>query len=150
MAISRGAGTEIIRSQHFEDIDSTVKKIIIGEQHHIYTILSIVIHMQATNTAGTNVVNVRFNGYDAFGGDTAQEFLLLKETIIAGKTFVWNDTFSFNGFEPTNYTGGALTTTMQNAIADQGSSVAQYIDMYTTHADDVCEAHITYIDQNNA
>ena len=38
MAIARGAGTEIIRCQHFEDIDSTVKKIIIGEQHHIYTI----------------------------------------------------------------------------------------------------------------
>ena len=49
---------------------------------------SIIIYMQATQTAGTNVVNMRFNGYDAYGGDTAQEFLLLKETIVAGKTFV--------------------------------------------------------------
>ena len=149
MAISRGAGTEIIRCQHFEDIDSTPKKIIIGEQHHIYTILSVIIYMQNAQAA-TNTIQMRFNGYDAYGGDTAQEFLLLKQTIVAGNTFVWNDKFSFNGTEPTNYTGGALTTVMQNAIADQGSSVAQYIDMYTTHADDICEAHITFIDQNNA
>ena len=43
MAIARGAGTEIIRTAMFEDIDSTTQKLIIGEQHHIYTVLSIVI-----------------------------------------------------------------------------------------------------------
>ena len=38
----------------------------------------------------------------------------------------------------------------QNAIADQGSSVAQYIHCVTTHADDNYQIVITYIDQNNA
>jgi len=150
MAIARGAGTEIIRSQLITDIDSTTKIIIIGEQHHIYTILSVVIYMQATQTAGTNVFKMRYHGYDAYTGTSATEFLMLNEIIVPNSTFVWNDKFSFNGFEPTDFTSGALTAVKQNAIADQGSSVAQRIDCYTTHADDLCNVMITYIDQNNA
>ena len=150
MAISRGPGTEIIRCQHIEDIDAVGKIIIIGEQHHVYTILSVIIYMQSSDTPGTNVFKMRFHGYDAYTGTSATEFLLLNEKIVAGKTFVWNDKFSFNGFEPTDFASGALTAVKQNAIADQGSSVAQYIQCYTTHVDDICEAHITYIDQNNA
>jgi|TARA_R100001530_G_scaffold817_1_gene1417 hypothetical protein len=150
MAVARGAGTEIIRCQHFEDIDSTTKIFIIGEQHHIYTILNITVYMQNSNTPGTNVFKIRFRGYDAYSGTSNAEFLLLNEVIVAGKTFVWNDKFSFNGFEPTDFASGALTAVKQNAIADQASSQAQYIECYTTHADDICEVHITYIDQNNA
>jgi hypothetical protein len=75
---------------------------------------------------------------------------MLNEIIVPNSTFVWNDKFSFNGFEPTDFTSGALTAVKQNAIADQGSSVAQRIDCYTTHADDLCNVMITYIDQNNA
>ena len=152
MAISRGSGTEIIRCQHFKDIDANGKIIIIGEQHHIYTILNITIYMQATQTAGTNVFKMRFTGYDAYAGATAQQFFLLNELIVVGKTFVWNDKLSFNGFEPADFASGALTAVKQNAIADQGSSpgVAQFIECYSTHVDDVCEVHITYIDQNNA
>ena len=43
MAIARGAGTEIIRSVHFEYIASETasKLLILGEQHHIYTVLSL-------------------------------------------------------------------------------------------------------------
>ena len=40
--------------------------------------------------------------------------------------------------------------TKQNAIADQGSSVAQYLYCHATHASDDFEIGITYIDQNNA
>jgi hypothetical protein len=40
--------------------------------------------------------------------------------------------------------------TKQDAIADQGSSVAQYLQCNTTAAADNCEVGITYLDQNNA
>ena len=38
----------------------------------------------------------------------------------------------------------------QDAIADQGSSVAQKITMYVSHASTQIDVHVTYIDQNNA
>ena len=66
------------------------------------------------------------------------------------ETFVWNDKFSFNGYEPSNFTGAMDGVDDQNAIADQGSGVAQYLWTNTTHADDNFEVLITYIDQNNA
>ena len=40
--------------------------------------------------------------------------------------------------------------TKQDAIADQGSSVAQKLRMSTTHASDGAHVTVTYIDQNNA
>ena len=46
MAIARGAGTEIIRTAHFEDVDNA-QALIIGEQHHIYTVLSIIVCCRA-------------------------------------------------------------------------------------------------------
>ena len=63
MAIARGAGTEIIRTAMFEDIDSTTQKLIIGEQHHIYTVLSIVICCASIQAAG-NQININLQGYD--------------------------------------------------------------------------------------
>ena len=62
MAIVRTAGTEIIRTAYFEEVANTDQKIIIGEQHHIYTVLSIVL-MSITYTAGS--VYIYFKGYDA-------------------------------------------------------------------------------------
>ena len=43
MAISRGAGTEIIRTIHFDydAANTSDQQLIIGEQHHIYTVLNI-------------------------------------------------------------------------------------------------------------
>ena len=43
MAIARGAGTEIIRAHHFENITNSDKILIFGVQHHIYTVLSIIV-----------------------------------------------------------------------------------------------------------
>ena len=54
MAIARGAGTEIIRTAKFADVDSTVTTLITGVQHHIYTVLSIVVQCESTATPGTN------------------------------------------------------------------------------------------------
>ena len=74
---------------------------------------------------------------------------LFRWQAVANDTFVWNDKFSFNGYEPTNFTGPLDDATKQNAIADQGG-VAQYLWANTSHADDNFEILISYIDQNNA
>ena len=68
----------------------------------------------------------------------------------AGSTFVWNDKFSFNGYEPTDFTGAMNAADDQDAIADQGSSVAQYLKFFSTSNSTGWDIHITYIDQNNA
>ena len=56
MAIARGAGTEIIRCQHFEDLaGGSDRNIIIGEQHHIYTVLSIIVYCNTQNASSDYV-----------------------------------------------------------------------------------------------
>ena len=147
MAKARGAGTEIIRSAHFEDVAQTVQKLIVGEQHHIYTVLSIIFQCEARS--GSENGMLRFNGYDALGGTTNQVIKLCTTAVPAGGTYVWNDKFSFNGFEPTDFTGPMDDVTKQNAIADQGSSVAQFLTFQTDSGSTQYDIHITYIDQNN-
>ena len=146
MAISRGAGTEIIRSASFEQVESTAQTLIQGVQHHIYTVLSIIFF----NTGGTDNGTLQLIGYDSYAGTTAQEFNLVNVECAAGSTFVWNDKFSFNGYEPTDFTGAMNAADDQDAIADQGSSVAQYLKFFSTSNSTGWDVHITYIDQNNA
>ncbi len=149
MAIARGAGTEIIRSAYFEDIDGSVAtKIIQGVQHHIYTVLSVIIYCDSVQAA-SNIIDIKLRGYDAKAGTSAQDILLSRANLSAAETFVWNDKFSFNGFEPVDFTGPMDDAAKQNAIADQGSSVAQYLHVGSSHADDNYEVAVTYIDQNN-
>ena len=150
MAIARGAGTEIIRAHHFEYIASNrdTHNLLIGEQHHIYTVLSIVCFAIQDN--GPLIFALR--GYDAVEGTTAQEMILFKTptTTSTDETFVWNDKFSFNGYEPVDFTDDLSSVAEQNAIADQGSSVSQGIEVKKNHNNDKWEIHLTYIDQNNA
>ncbi len=152
MAIVRTAGTEIIRSALFEDIDASTTDLIIGVQHHIYTVLSITIYAHAMN-ATTDTCNFYIQGYDSKGGTTAQNIIICKASVGAvGSTFVWNDKFSFNGYEPVDFTGPMDDATKQDAIADQANTgnVAQKLRADASHADDSFEVTITYIDQNNA
>jgi len=149
MAIARGAGTEILRAAHFEDIDATVQILIFGVQHHIYTVLNVIIYGKVVQAAG-NIVDVQITGYDSKAGTTAQGCVLYRAAMSVNETHVWNDKFSFNGHEPTDFTGPLSTAAMQDAIADQGSSVAQLLLLSTEHADDGYEVHVSYIDQNNA
>ena len=149
MAISRGAGTEILRCASFEEIDGATSTIIYGVQHHIYTVLSVLFYSQAIQAAG-NYVNMRLVGYDSKGGTTAQSMYIFRHDMNQQDTFVWDTKFSFNGFEPTDFVGPLDDATKQDAIADQGSSVPQQLVVYTEHADDNFDVHLTYIDQNNA
>ena len=151
MAIARGAGTEIIRSAHFEDVDSTARAIIFGVQHHIYTVLSVIGFANALN-ADTDWFRMYLTGYDSVGGTTAQQFYIFQQDLSVAQTYVWNDKFSFNGFEPTltGYAAGMTTAAEQTLNAGQASSVSQYLFIWGGSA--TCKADITctFIDQNNS
>ena len=149
MAIARGAGTEIIRSVHLEDVDATPAVLIFGVQHHIYTVLSVSLYAHALNATG-NFCQLYITGYDSTAGTTAQNTYLLNQVIALHDTFVWNDKFSFNGHEPTDFTGPMDSIAKQDAIADQGSAVAQKLVVVAEHASDSFEVTCTYIDQNNS
>ena len=151
MAIARGAGTEIIRAHHFRDIDATSQDLIIGVQHHIYTVLSVIIHTQTWQAAG-NYFQLRIRGYDSkhATNDSAQSIIIAHEDLNQGQTYVWNDKFSFNGFEPVDFTNPLNTVAEQDQIADQGSAVPQYLNIVTENAADGAHVHVTFIDQNNA
>ena len=152
MAIARGAGTEIIRSAHFEDVDNN-QALIVGEQHHIYTVLSIIICARALD-ATTDTAQCYLTGYDSHSGESAQNIHIFTQNIQVDETFVWNDKFSFNGTEPTDFASGGLTVTAdQDKLADQATTTAQKLMFVCTSADDGgqdYDVHITYIDQNNA
>ena len=149
MAIARGAGTEIIRSIHVEDVANTARVLIFGVQHHIYTVLSVVVWCYDLHTAG-NWSNMYIRGYDSNAGTTNQEIKIFKTKIGIDEVFVWNDKFSFNGHEPTDFAGPMDSIVKQDAIADQGSAVAQKLEFIGSQANDRYDITCTYIDQNNA
>ena len=152
MAIARGAGTEILRCASFEDIDNA-QALIIGEQHHIYTVLSIVCYCAYTAVTNANdELMCEIQGYDSFGGTTNQAigiFTTAEAQVFGRDTYVWNDKFSFNGYEPVDFATG-IDATKQDAIADQGSGVSQKLQVEKGHANDIWDITVTYIDQNNA
>jgi len=150
MAIVRTAGSEIIRTAHFEDVDNTLTKLIVGEKDHIYTVLSVIFFCHTLQASGL-YLRMLLNAYDSKAGDTNQDVIIFENTgHVAKDTFVWDNKFSFNGYEPTSFTGPMDDATKQNAVADQGSSVAQYLACQSEGATDQYEVTVTYIDQNNA
>jgi hypothetical protein len=108
-----------------------------------------VIFANALNAAG-NFCQLYLTGYDITGGTTAQNIFIMRNDFQAQQTFVWNDKFSFNGHEPTDFTATLDSIAKQDAIADQGSSVPQKLHALGEHASDSFEVTVTFIDQNNA
>ena len=153
MAIARGAGTEIIRSAMFEDFGGTTNQVlIVGVQHHIYTVLSVTFQTRTLQAAG-NYVRMGVKGYDshAAGSNQSQnDIYIFQQQMQVGETFIWNEKFSFNGTEPTVFTGPLSTVAMQDAIADQASSVSQTLFCNTENNADTFDIVVTYVDQNNA
>ena len=149
MAIARGAGTEIIRAHHFRVVDSTSSTLIFGVKHHIYTVLSIIVHADTVQAAG-NYIKCSLIAYGSKEGNSGDTMDIFQQDMQANQTYVWNDKFSFNGTEPTDFTGPMDDATKQDAIADQGSSVVQYLKILTEHADDDFDVLCTFLDQNNA
>ena len=150
MAIARGAGTEIIRSASFEHVSNSDATLIIGEQHHIYTVLSVIVNATYLNST-PSTFTMRLDSFDAYSGTAQQGHQLFKQSMVLAETFVWNDKFSFNGYEPdwSGHSGILSTADEQNAIADQAGSNPQLL-KGSGGASDQYEIHITYIDQNNA
>jgi hypothetical protein len=148
MAVVRTAGTEIIRSIFNEEIANTERKLIFGVQHHIYTVLSVICY--CTARSGTEKGYLKMVGYDSNAGTSAQIIYLAQLNNDSQETFVFNDKFSFNGHEPTDFTGPMDSIVKQDAIADQGSSVAQYLSFETDGSGTQYDLTVTYIDQNNA
>jgi len=149
MAIARSAGTEIIRSVLVEDVNSTAQILIVGIAHHVYTVLSVTAHAIALN-ADTDFVYMYLVGYDAKGGTSGQDIYLFQQDMSVAQTYVWNDKFSFNGNEPTDFSGPLSTAAMQDAIADQAQATAQVLTIRAEHASDAIDVTCTFIDQNNA
>ena len=147
MAVPTGSGTETLHSGMFEEVDGT-QTLILGVQHHIYTVLSVVVHCNALN-ATADFFYLKMVGYDSHEGTSAQTMTLLKHNICAGETFVWNDRFSFNGSEPSDFASGGLTVAAdQTALAAMGTSTVQYLQADVTHANDDFDVFVTYIDQD--
>ena len=149
MAIARGAGTEILRSHCLEACNSTQRTLIFGVQHHIYTVLSVIAHAVAVNAAN-DFIKCTITGYDTVETTTAQEIVIFQVDMQVTETYVWNDKFSFNGHEPVDFAAAYTGATKQDAIADQGSAVAQKLMCQAEHGSDGFDILCSYIDQNNA
>ena len=149
MAIARGAGTEIVRSVLLEAVANSAKPVIFGVAHHVYTVLSITSFAVAVAT-DANWIGAYITGYDSMAGTTGETIWVFKNDMSVAQTFVWNDKFSFNGNEPTDFTGPMDDATKQDAIADQGSSVSQSLMVLSENAADDFEVTCTFLDQNNA
>jgi hypothetical protein len=150
MAIAQGAGTEIIRSHLFNACGlSGDRTLITGVQHHIYTVLSVSCFCVARS--GTEFGYLNVVGYDSREGATGLDIQLAKLDNSAGETFVWNDKFSFNGYEPIDFTANLDDDgTKQIAIAAQGSGVDQYLKWQTDSTGTYYDIVVTFIDQNNS
>ena len=152
MAISRGAGTEIIRTInfHYDASNTSDQQLIIGEQHHIYTVLNITCFADYAASAQNDGLQVKLLGFDSSDGTANQSIFIFSLGKTYGQqTFVWNDKFSFNGYDATGFSGGISTVAEQNELADQGGGNAQELRMNKIHANDKWMVTCTYIDQNN-
>ena len=147
MALATGPGTETLHAHHFEDVSaSTTQNLIVGVQHHIYTVLSIVCFASQVH-ATSNKLLIWIGGYDLRAGSTARDFYICQQPIIGGSTFVWNDKFSFNGVEPTT-SSTVLSAAQQIQVAAQSGSAVQSVKFQVTHATDDYDVLVTYLDQD--
>lgn len=141
MAIDTSAGTETLHTILLEDVANSAKTLITGEQHHIYTVLSISLYFVGAPTGED--FTVYLTGYDSAAGTSAQtiNLMYIRDPAVRS-TFVWNDKFSFNGYEPSSNT--------QSARSAQAGSVAQSLNVVSTNASFIADITCTFIDQNNA
>ena len=145
MALPTGSGTETLHTHSFEEVDGT-QSLIVGVQHHMYTVLSVVVYCVALH-AVTHIGKIMMIGYYNHGGDSGAEITIAQFNIQATETYVWKDKFSFNGYEPTG-TDVFSTAAHQTANAAQAGSTAQYLKFGCDHANDNYDITVTYLDQD--
>ena len=145
MAVPTGSGTETIHSHFFEDVDA-IQTLIYGVQHHVYTVLSIIVYCNALD-ATTDFGYIQIKTYDNHtSSGTGSTMILARFNPQVGETYVWNDKFSFNGTEPSGT--AVLTAAVQLLIAAQGTATVQELQFTMTHATDDYNINITYLDQD--
>ena len=145
MALPTGSGTETLHAHHFANIDAD-QKLIIGVQHHVYTVLSIIVYCNALD-ATTDFGYIQIKTYDNHStSGTGKTMILARFNPQVGETYVWNDKFSFNGTEPSGT--AVLTAAVQLLIAAQGTATVQELQFTMTHATDDYNINITYLDQD--
>ena len=94
MAIPTGSGTEVLKNIMWEDATSSADAIFTGVQHHIYTVVSVIV----TNMHSASVTCIgNLYGYDSYASANNQYFRLFKTVIPVDGTFVFNDKFVVHG-----------------------------------------------------
>jgi hypothetical protein len=106
--------------------------------------------MATSPQAAGNYASCYLTAFDSKGAGSGANIKIFLQDMQSLQTFVWNDKFSFNGCEPTGFSGALSTAAEQDALADQGTSTAQTLFVATEHADDNYDVTCTFIDQNNA
>ena len=145
MAVPTGSGTETLHSHLFENVDAT-QTLIFGLQHHVYTVLSIVVYCEVLN-ATTDFGYLQLKGYEAHAtSGSGSTMIFARFNPQVGETYVWNDKFSFNGTEPSGT--AVLTAAVQLLIAAQGTATVQELQFNMTSAVDDYNINITYLDQD--
>ena len=147
MAVPTGSGTETLHSHMFADVDAN-QTLIFGVQHHVYTVLSVIIHCNGLD-ATTDVGNIEFKSYDNHSGASGVQIRLAKFNLQVGETYVWNDKFSFNGYEPSG--SAAMSAAVQILNAAQGGSADAELIFTMTSGDgggQDFDVLVTYLDQD--
>ena len=148
MAVPTGAGTETVHSHLFEEVDN-IQTLIYGVQHHVYTVMSIIVYCEGLD-ATTDVGFLQMKGYDNHtSSGSASTLIFAKFNIQVGETYVWNDKFSFNGYEPSGT--AVLSAAVQILNAAQGGSAVQELQFDMTSSDDGGQDYnivCTYLDQD--
>ena len=145
MALPTGSGTETLHAHSFQEIDGD-QTLIFGVQHHVYTVLSIIVYCNVLN-AITDKFGLAFVGYDGHAGASGVTTNFANPNIQVGETFVWNDKFSFNGVEPTT-SSTVLSAAQQIQVAAQSGSAVQSIKFTVANAADDYDVLVTYLDQD--
>ena len=145
MAVPTGSGTETLHSHFFEDVDA-IQTLIYGVQHHVYTVLSIIVYCNALD-ATTDFGYLQMKTYDNHSASgSGSTMILARFNLQVGETYVWNDKFAFNGVEPTGT--NVLSASEQIAIAAQSGSAVQELVFDRTNVADDMDITVTYLDQD--
>ena len=144
MALPTGSGTETLHSHIFQDVDAA-QTLIFGVQHHVYTVLSIIVYCNALN-ATTDIFDIKMKGHDGHAGVENITIVIARGNIQAEETYVWNDKFSFNGCAPAST--NVLSASEQVAIAAQTSTNVQELQFGMSSTADDFDIIVTYLDQD--
>ena len=90
MAIPSGSGSEVLKRSYIDGLTTSGQTLITGVQHHIYTVLSIIV----TNRSAGSLNLDMWIDYNAGGTDL---YLIDTMPVPAKSAFTWNDKIVLTG-----------------------------------------------------